>query len=137
MPAAWALWRIDPAFSDSVTPVLARFLAFNPQPDRLDRLSRVALSPRKDVFNTPFGPRLAAAGELWQMHPEKRDALNPFIVALLREWASDKVLKTLSPETRAAIPALEEIESHSPLPKLRLLARAALRKIATTDYGSW
>ena len=133
MPAAWALWRIDPAFSDTATPMLTRFLAFNPQPDRLDRLSRVALSPPKDVFNTPFGPRLAAAGELWQMHPEKRDALNPFIIALLREWASNKVLKEISPETRAAIPALEQIESGSQPPKLRLLARAALRKIAATD----
>jgi hypothetical protein len=74
---------------------------------------------------------------LWQMYPDKREALRPFIVALLREWETEKVLKKLTPETRAAIPALAEIEKDSAQPELRLLARAALRKIATTDHGRW
>jgi len=141
--AAWALWRIDPVFSDAVTPLFVKFLASKTPPDRLDRMAqgstfaRRALAPREDIFGRPFGPRLAAARALWQMHPEKRDALRPFILALLREWGREKVLKELTPETRTAIPALTEIEKGSAQPKLQLLARAALRKIATTDYGEW
>jgi HEAT repeat protein len=141
MHAAWALWRIDPAFSEAVTPVLLRFLHEKTRPDRLDRMAqgfkfaRHFLDAQEEMHVRPFGPLLAAAGALWQMHPEKREAMRPLIAALLREWESEKVLNDLSPDTTAAIPALEDMEKGSERPETRLLARAALRKIGPTDYG--
>jgi HEAT repeat protein len=143
MQAAWALWHIDPMFKEVATPMLLRFLDEKESADRLDRMAqgtqfaRSALAPRKNIFGRPFGPRLAAAGMLWQMHPDKQEALRPFIAALLHEWQKNRVLKELTPDTRAAIPALTEIEKDPAYPDPRLIAKAALRKIATTDYGEW
>lgn len=42
------------------------------------------------------------------MHPEKRQALKPLLVTLLRQWEQEKVLNELLPDCRATLPALHE-----------------------------
>jgi hypothetical protein len=112
-------------------------------PDRLDQLAKGSKLARLDFssmgssFNCSVSSRLAALGALWQMHPGKREALSPLLVALLNEWKREKVLNELSHQTRAAIPALEDLLTRSNPPELRILAREALQKIKTTDPGAW
>ena len=59
------------------------------------------------------------------------------IVLMLREWETSKVLKKLTPETRSAIPAIEELRIESADSDLRFLATEALRKIHAADPGNW
>jgi hypothetical protein len=142
--AAWALWRIDTGLLVAMTPILASFMEISvTQPNRLDRLaqgsglSRLDLHSGDTTFNSSVSSRMAALGALWQMHPGKREALSPLLVALLREWEQQKVLNELSPDTRTAIPALEDLSEKSNPPDLRILAKEALQKIKTTDPGRW
>jgi hypothetical protein len=144
LDAAWALWRIDPGLLEAMTAILASFLETSvTQPNRLVRLAQGSKHARLDLgsnvtsFDYSVSSRMAALGALWQMHPGKREALTPLLVALLREWEREKVLNELSPDTRTAIPALEDLSGSSIPPDLRILARQALRKIKTTDPGRW
>lgn len=142
--AAWALWRIDDGLLEAMTPVMASFMETSvTQPNRLVRLALGSKLARLDFgsndtsFDCSVSSRLAALGALWQMHPGKRDALSPLLVALLREWEREKVLNELSPDTRTLIPALEELSGKSNQPDLLILAKEALQKIKTTDPGRW
>ena len=142
--AAWALWRIDAGLLDATTPILTSFMESSvTQPNRLDRLAQGPRRARFDLhssdisFDYTVSSRMAALGALWQMHPGKRDVLSLLLVALLREWERGKVLNELTPDTRTAIPALEDLSEKSNQPELRILAMEALQKIKTTDPGRW
>ena len=138
---AWALWRIDPGQLDMVMPVFADCLYCfaPPEGDRITRLSEEPWNkyPNERSFKFPFTTRVAAFGALWQIHPDRRGAMAPLLIALLREWGQQKVLKRLEAETRSAIPALEDLIGSEPQRDIGLLAREALRKIKTTDPGRW
>lgn len=142
--AAWALWKIDAGLLEEMTTILASFMETSvTQPNRLDRLAqgsklaRLDLTSRDSSFDYSISTRMAALGALWQMHPEKREALSPLLVALFGEWEREKDLNELSSDTRTAIPALENLSGESNPPDLRILAREALQKIKTTDPGGW
>ncbi len=142
--AAWALWRIDPGFSETATRTLTRYLTVSTrQPDRLDQLARNTgirrnqLHSGKPGFDHSFAARIPALGALWQMHPDKREALMPLLVTLLREWEREKVLKKLYPNARTALPALHALLESEIAPDLRTLAIEVKRKIETTDPGRW
>jgi HEAT repeat protein len=142
--AAWALWRIDPGLLEEVTPVLTEMMGTSTaQPGRLDRLAqgskfaRIDFRPGNPAFDYSFGTRMATLGAIWQMHPGKRDELSPLLVTLLREWERGKVLNELTPDTRAAIPALEYLLEKPNPAALQFLAEEALQKIKTTDPGRW
>ncbi len=138
---AWALWRIDPGQLDMVMPVFADCLYCfaPPEGDRITRLGEEPWNkyPNERSFKFPFTTRVAAFGALWQIHPDRRGAMAPLLIALLREWGQQKVLKRLEAETRSAIPALEDLIGSEPQRDIGLLAREALRKIKTTDPGRW
>jgi len=144
--AAWALWRIDPSYSETVTLQMTGYLESSIcEEDRLDRLSGksgnlwASVKPAgKEVFHGALDTRMAALGALWHMHPERREELIPVLIALLHEWETAKVLKKLTADTRSAIPALESLaEDESSDLELKLLAREALQTIRGTDPGRW
>lgn len=142
--AAWALWRIDAGLLESMTPVMTSFMKTSvTRPNRLVRLAQGSRLARLDFvsndtsFDYSVSSRLAALGALWQMHPEKREALSPLLVSLLHEWEQQKILNELPPDTRKVIPALEDLLEKSNPPDLRILAMEALRKIKMTDPGRW
>ena len=134
--AAWSLWRIEPTSADLVTPILAEFLEHPAAYD--NRLDRLAVRSRWKALavKVPFDRRAAAAGALWQIHPEKRAELAPVLNTLLREWAKGKVLNTWTADTRALIPALEDLLQKSAPDELRWIILESLQKINTTDPGS-
>ena len=133
LEAAWALWRIDPGMKDTVTPIFTRVLTSSePKEDRFHQQSK-----NSSGFDHSFTSRLEAFGALWQMHPDRRAEMNPLLVALLHEWETSKVLKSLSSETRTAIPALESFIKQGRDSEKVLLAREMLQKIKTTDPGNW
>jgi hypothetical protein len=134
--AAWSLWRIDPTFTDVVTPVLAGFLD---QPATRDnRLDRLAVRQRWRVraHTVPFDRKAAAVGALWQIHPDKRRELEPVLRSLLLDWEKEKILNEWTAETRALIPALEDLLKNSTSDKMKWIILEALQEINSTDPGS-
>lgn len=75
---------------------------------------------------------------LWQLYPDRRDALTPVLIALLCEWRNVKGLSSLSPALRKAIPALEDLLESQSLPgEIRKFAMEALQEVRTLDPGNW
>jgi HEAT repeat protein len=130
--AAWSLWRIDPTLLDPMTEIIARALqSGRPGTDRF------AEKPQSVRWRIGFYSGLEAVGMLWQMHPERRDALRPVLAHLLRAWYPDKGLNSFNGGARRAIPALEEFLQEPGTDELRKFAGEALQDIRTTDAGEW
>jgi hypothetical protein len=140
--AAWALVRIDPALRESVVPIIASSLnPRRPGEDRIRRLNtwRKSLSlhePQSSEVSPSAG--LEACGMLWQLYPDRREAMTPVLIALLCEWRDVKGLSSLSPDLRKAIQALEDLLESQSLPgEIRKFAMEALQEIRTLDPGDW
>jgi hypothetical protein len=137
--AAWALWRIQPDLREEMAPIIAEPL--NPaetKPDRLDRLTVHPVRSPHHIRPRLYAPAdLALAGALWQMYPEKKEELRPFIVNLLYQWEENRTGRDIEPEAVAAMPALEDLAKNSTEPLDRRLTQDALRKIRASDFGNW
>ena len=142
LSSAWALVQIDPALTESLTPIIASSL--NPNRSVDDRIQRLATGrkslPTRETQSSGVSPSagLEACGMLWQMYPDRHDDLTPVLIALLCEWRNVKGLSSLSADLRKAIPALESLaENRSSPGEIRKFAMEALQEIRTLDPGEW
>jgi HEAT repeat protein len=130
--AAWSLWRIDPTLLDPMTEIIATALQSGNSRD--DRFAKIPESTARYIYHYTA---LEAVGMLWQMHPDRRDALRPVLVHVLRVWHPKQGLDNFKGSARRAIPAIEEYLQNPDSDPLRKFASEALQDIRTTDHGEW
>lgn len=135
--AAWAAWQIDGAQRTAATNVLWKLLG-------------VENFPMEDFGQGPFSGlaslkrdresyriRVAAAGMLWQIEPESRNALGPNLKQLLREWNLWTNMKSVIPEEVALAPALEEFMKDETYRDLHPVAEAAFDDVTGAKAERW